>query len=312
MNDFYLALSAIFPLFFPMAAGYLLKQIKLIDDHTVKGMNKAVFRFFLPLLLCYNVYHSDLSHVLDKKLLLVGISGVVASFLLFFLFVRMTEPDKSKQGVMVQGMFRSNFVLFGLPLTTHLYGPEEAGPTALMIAVIAPLFNILSVIALELSRGSTPNVKSILREIVTNPLILSSALGLLLLFTGITIPELIDTAIDSMTDTTTPLALFLLGASFRFSAAKSTARQLVTVIAAKLVILPSIMLLIGYFLDFHGAATAILLAIFASPTAVSSFVMAQEMEGDADLAGQIVVWTSVGALVSIFCFLLLLRQTGGI
>lgn len=312
MNNFTLALSAVFPLFFPMAAGYLLKQINLIDQHTVKGMNSAVFRFFLPLLLCYNVYHSDLSSVFDKSLMLTGVSGVIISFAVFFLFVRLIERERAKQGVMVQGMFRSNFVLFGLPLATQLCGPEEIGTTALMIAVIVPLFNVLSVIALELSRGGSPNAKKIIGGIARNPLILSSLLGLMILFAKIPIPALVDDAIGSMAGIATPLALFLLGASFRFSTAKTSVRQLAVVVLGKLIVLPGIMLSIGYALGFREIAMVTLLAMFSSPTAVSSFVMAQEMEGDAELASQIVVWTSVCALITIFFFLLLLKQLGGI
>ncbi len=312
MNDFSLALSAILPLFFPMAAGYLLKQIKLIDDHTVKGMNKAVFRFFLPLLLCYNVYHSDISSVFDKKLILLGVAGVFLAFVVFFLFVRLTEKNPAKQGVMIQGMFRSNFVLFGLPLATHLCGPEEIGITALMIAVVVPLYNVLSVIALEICRGVSPDMKKIIKGILTNPLILSSILGLIILFTKIPVPHFIDDAVSSMSSVATPLALFLLGASFRFSGAKDSLRQLITVLMGKLVILPGVMLTIGFFMGFRGVGMATLLSMFASPTAVSSFVMAQEMEGDGELASQIVVWTSTFALLTIFCFLIILKRVGGI
>ena len=312
MKDFLLALSAIMPLFFPMAAGYLLKQIKLIDDHTIKGMNKVVFRFFLPLLLCYNVYHSDVSSIFDKKLIAFGVTGVFLAFFIFFLFVRLTEKNSAKQGVMIQGMFRSNFVLFGLPLATHLCGPEEIGITALMIAIVVPLFNVLSVITLEICRGGSPNIKKIIKGILTNPLILSSILGLIILFTKIPVPHLIDDAVGSMSSVATPLALFLLGASFRFSGAKSSIRQLVTVLLGKLVILPGIMLTIGFFIGFRGVGMATLLSMFASPTAVSSFVMAQEMEGDGELASQIVVWTSTFALMTIFCFLMILKRVGGI
>ena len=85
MKDFLLALSAIAPLFFPMAAGYLLKQINLLDEHTVKGMNKAVFRFFLPLLLCCNIYHSDLEQVFNKELTAFAVIAVLLSFLITLL-----------------------------------------------------------------------------------------------------------------------------------------------------------------------------------------------------------------------------------
>lgn len=312
MKGFLLALSAIMPLFFPMAAGYLLKQINLIDNHTVKGMNKAVFRFFLPLLLCCNVYHSDLSNVFDKRLMIFGIIGVFIAFFLFFAIVRITEKKHEKQGVMIQGMFRSNFVLFGLPLATQLCSEDELGVTALMIAVVVPLYNVLSVITLEICRGGVPNVKKIIKGILTNPLIISSLLGLVILFIGIPVPKLIDQSLSSMASVATPLALFLLGASFRFSGAKNSLRQLITVLLGKLVLLPGIMLTIGYFMGFRGVAMTTLLAMFASPTAVSSFVMAQEMEGDAELASQIVVWTSTFALLTIFCFLMILKRLGGI
>lgn len=312
MKDFLLALSAIAPLFFPMAAGYLLKQINLLDEHTVKGMNKAVFRFFLPLLLCCNIYHSDLEQVFSKELTAFAVIAVLLSFLLFFGYVRLTEKDPKKQGVMLQGMFRSNFVLFGLPLASHLCGTEEIGTISILIAIIVPLYNVLAVFSLELCRGNKLNLKKTGKGIATNPLILSSLLGLVILCSGFKVPNIIDTSLSSMASVATPLALFLLGASFRFSGTKTSLKQLITVLMGKLVILPAVGLTVGYLLGFRGISLAGLLAMFASPTAVSSFVMAQEMEGDAELASQIVVWTSSIALVTIFCFLLILKRLGGI
>ena len=122
----------------------------------------------------------------------------------------------------------------------------------------------------------------------------------------------VSSSLSSMASVATPLALFLLGASFRFSGTKTSLKQLITVLMGKLVILPAVGLTVGYLLGFRGISLAGLLAMFASPTAVSSFVMAQEMEGDAELASQIVVWTSSIALVTIFCFLLILKHLGGI
>jgi len=180
-----------------------------------------------------------------------------------------------------------------------------------MIAVIVPLFNVLSVIALEICRGGSPDFKKICKGIITNPLILSSLLGMIILLSKLPVPTLIDYAIKSMSSVATPLALFLLGASFHFSGSKNSLKQLITVLMAKLIILPIVMLTIGFALGFRGIFIITFLAMYASPTAVSSFVMAQEMDGDTELASQIVVWSSTAALFTIFFFLMLLKRLGG-
>ena len=159
MENLILSFNVVAPLFFMMVLGYFLKYIKMYDQHTLDIMNKVVFKVFLPVLLFYNVYTTDLGEALDLKLILYAASGVLILFFLLLLIVPRLEKENPKRGVLIQGVFRSNFVIFGIPVATSIYGEGNVGTTAMLIATIVPLFNVLAVISLEIFRDSQINVK---------------------------------------------------------------------------------------------------------------------------------------------------------
>ena len=170
-----------------------------------------------------------------------------------------------KRQVLIQGIFRSNFIIFGLPVTISLYGEEAGGIAALLIAVIIPIFNIFSVAALEIfSDKGKFNWKKIIKGIVTNPLIIASILALIALLSGIKIPTVLDDVLSDIGGVATPLGLMILGASFAFSAVRDRLREIIIGVAGKLVIIPLIFLPIAIAMGFRGAELVALLALFGS------------------------------------------------
>lgn len=305
-----LSLQVVAPLFLLMALGALLKLCKLWDDKTVRVMNNVCFRVFLSLMLFVNIYHTDLRSSLNLRLILFGVISICAAFFLLCLVIPRLERDPAKRGVLVQGIYRSNFIIFGLPLTVSLFGQEAAGVTSLLIAVIIPIFNLFAVLSLELFRGGKPDLPKMAKGVVTNPLILGAAAGLLALVSGIELPDFLDKTASDLAAIATPLALMILGASFEFRAVRGNLKQIVWGVAGKLILMPAVFIPLGIACGFRGAELSALLAMFASPTAVSSFTMAQQMEGDADLAGQIVVFGSGLSVVTVFVWVFALKQLG--
>lgn len=305
-----LSFNVVVPLFLMLVLGYSLKQIRVYDEHTISGMNQLVFKVFLPLLLFINIYQTDVAGVFDLKLMLVAVLGVLGSFFMTWLIIAWIEKDNRKRGVLIQGIFRSNFVIFGIPVTTSLFGGEATGAAALLVAVIVPIFNMLSVVILEIYRGSRINVPKILKGIITNPLIIGSVTGLLCLLLHIKIPLVLEKTISDLSKVTTPLALVILGGSFTFSSMKGNVKQIAIGVLGKLVIVPVICLSFALLIGIRGVGLAILMSIFASPTAVSSFSMAKQMDGDADLAGHLVVLGSMLSVVTIFVWIFIFKQGG--
>lgn len=300
MELFLLSLRVVLPLFINMAAGYTLKRIRMLDDHTLTTMNNVVFRFFLPLLLFYNIYQTDLKTAFNLKLIIYSLCSVFLLFLILCIVIPFIEKENHRRGVLIQGIFRSNFILFGLPVAMSLFGEQNVGVTSVLIAVIVPLFNVLAVLSLEMFKGGKIDVKSVLRGIATNPLIIAAVLGILFLLLKIRIPIALEKSIADLSRVATPLALVILGGTFTFGSVKGYVKQLVLGIAGRLIIVPAIFLSLGALLGFRGVEFASLLALFASPAAVSSFVMAQQMDGDSNLAGALVVIGSTCSIITVF------------
>ena len=302
--------NAVLPMCLIMALGYGTRRLGWIRREEIFAINKIAFRIFLPCLLYYNVYCSDLSGSFDPLLMAYAVGGVLLTFGLSLGYTLLTEKLPERRGVMIQGMFRSNYVIMGIPVATALLGSDQLGTVSILIAVVVPLFNMLAVVVLEVFRGQKPKPLHVLGQIVKNPLVIASALGILTLAAGIRLPHILERTIQNVSAIASPLQLFLLGAFFQFSGLKTYRRELVTVSAAKLIVSPGLFLGLSALLGFRGVAFVSLIGIFASPTAVNSFTMAQQMGGDAELAGDIVVTTSAVSILTMFLWIFLFKSLG--
>ena len=308
MENLILSFNVVAPLFFMMVLGYFLKYIKMYDQHTLDIMNKVVFKVFLPVLLFYNVYTTDLGEALDLKLILYAASGVLILFFLLLLIVPRLEKENPKRGVLIQGVFRSNFVIFGIPVATSIYGEGNVGTTAMLIATIVPLFNVLAVISLEIFRDSQINVKKIAKGVITNPLIVAAVIGIIFLLIGIQLPTSVLSTVKDISKIATPLGLILLGASFSFSDIKKYLKETIIIVIVKLILVPSIMVPLSVYLGFRGIALLTLTIIYGAPTGVSTFQMAKQMDGDSDLAAQLIVFTSFFCIITMFIWIYILKS----
>ncbi len=324
MQSLLFALQAVAPIVGMIALGYVLKKLKFLDSEMAKRINRLVFRLFLPVMLFLNVYkitdigQIDLSYVGYTVWMLLGIFAVSVPVVMGL------EKEASRRGVLLQSGFRSNYALIGIPLAEALFGAQGVSVATVLSAVVVPLLNVLGVIALSLFRqdGTRPSIQKILTDIIKNPLILGVFCGLCVLglralavrfgiaFRLTDLPP-VYTVLQWLSNLATPLALLMLGAQFEFSRVASLRRQIAFGTLMRTVIVPvlgiGVACLIG---RFEGAHFAAFVAVFATPVSVSSVPMAQEMGGDATLAGQLVVWTTLLSAVSVFVISCLLRLVG--
>ena len=308
MENLIISFNVVLPLFLCIALGYFLRRIGFVDGDTLNKLNKLCFRVFLPIYLFHSVYTTDLSAAFNGKLILLCVLCVLGLFLGLMLLIPRLEKDNAKRGAMVQGMFRSNFVLFGLPVATSLCGEANIGPTSLLIGIIVPIFNVLAVVTLETFRGGKPNPGKIGKGIATNPLILASLLGILCYFLHIKLPYGVEKTVIDLGRVATPLSLVALGGSFTVGKVRSYAKQLLIVVGGKLIMNPLIMVTIGILAGFRNEMLVPILIMFGAPTAVASFPMAQQMDSDGELAAEIVVFTSGFAILTIFLWIFVLKE----
>lgn len=311
LENILLSFNAVMPMFLLMAAGYLSQKAGVLKRDDVPRFNRVAFRVFLPCLLFFNIYESDFTAAVKPKLILFAVCAVLLVFTAAVLLVRRFVPEQDRKGVIAQGIFRSNFVIMGIPIAEALVGRGQLGAVTVLIAVIVPLFNFLSVFVLERFRGGRVRTGEILLEVVKNPLIISSLFGILLQLLQIRLPALLEGMISGLAGIASPLQLFLLGAFFRFNGLRRYVKALSAVTSIKLFLTPAVVLSTAALLGIRGADFVGLIGIFASPTAVNSFTMVQQMNcGDAELAGDIVVLTSAVSIVSFFFWILVFKNLG--
>ena len=274
MSNFFVALYAVLPMFIMLAIGFTVRKMKVIEEAHLPVLNKIVFNVFFPFLMFNNIYAFDLSADFNASLLLYAVVAVAVIYGLSVGFALIFEKSNKSRGALIQAIYRSNFVLMGLPIVGNIFGSGRLGMTSMLVTVIVPMYNILAVITLEVFRGESIKITKILKGIVTNPLIIGSVAGISFAAFGIKLPEIAESVISDMASAATPLALIVLGASFEFASIKRYKKNLIAVIFARLIIVPAISLSVAIMIGFRGIDLVSLIGIFASPCAVSSYTMA--------------------------------------
>lgn len=337
MDTLIYALNAVLPLLLLIGLGYLLSRFNFIDANFLVYANKFVFRIALPALLFYTIYSASSLEDINWSVVLYASVAVLVLFGLGLLTVIFLIPDPKKKGVILQGVFRSNMAILGVPLAEALGGAPAVLGVALTSMAIIPLYNILSVIALTMfqkdDEGHPVHWRKVAMKVVTNPLIISIFIGIAVLLVRSMIPlnsvtgkpvfsiqehlVFLYTPIKWIAQIASPLALIILGGGFQFAAIKSLKKEIIIgtswrVFFAPILGLSIAVLLSKYtrFFDFGVNDYPALIATFASPVAVTSAIMAKELGGDEKLAGQVVVWSSIGAIFSIFIIIVILRNLG--
>lgn len=311
MNSFQTALTAVLPMFIMLMLGWYLHKINMADTHMLNKLNTVCFRTFLAVNVYYNIYKVDIKEVFNAKLLIYAVLTQIV-ILLFSLLVAMpTEKTKKRRGALAHGIFHTNFVIFGTLIGTALCGEGNIGGISLLIAVIVPVQNVFSVVLLEMFReNSKLSFKKTFGGVIKNPYVIAAIAGFLTQLLHIHYPDVIANVFRDLGRCGTPVALIVMGGLFNFGAVKSNIKPIIVGSVSRLLIVPAVLIAVTIALGFRGAEFIALMCIFIAPCATTSFNLASAMDSDADLAAQLVVFTSLFSLVTIFLWIFILSQLG--
>lgn len=337
-DSFVVACEAVLPIVVLVIVGYVLRRLKVISESFQKEGNKICFKVMISVLLFCNIYEiEDITKIEEYGIFILEVAvAIIILFLIGIVVVKLCIKDPKQQGVVHQCLFRSNYAIIGIPLATFIaeslgYQADSAivGIASLVSAISIPLFNVFAVISLSMyDKGENGHIdiKKMLKGIVTNPLIIGVVAGLLALcvrqiFITCDISwrladfVIIYKPLNQIGDMATPFALIMLGAGFTFSAVARLKYQIILGTVIRVVLVPAVFLISFNFIlkAQYGSATMYfpaLIALFSTPVAVSSAPMAVQMGQDGELAGQLVVWTSLASILSLFAIIMIAVTTG--
>lgn len=310
MNSFLIALNAVFPFLLYISFGYVTRIVGVVDEAFMKNLNQMIFRMFFPLMMFYNIYDRDPGQGFDYRLIIFAASSVILLIILLFLLIPRLVKENPRRGVLIQGIYRSNFVLFAIPLTENIFGRTGTAAASMLVAVIVPIYNVSAILILEYFRGGNIRPLALLKKVLSNPLILGTIAGAVFALIGIRLPLCIEKPVSQFAEMTTPLALFVLGGTLQFSSMKHNMKYLLPVLAAKLLLLPAAALAAASAVSLEPLERFVYFTMFATPIAAASYPMASNMDGDGPLAGELVVLSTCLSVITIFLWIVFMNSQG--
>lgn len=328
------AVNAVIPIVLVILLGYCLKAARFLTEDFIQLGSKLGFRVLLPCMLFNNVYKIEDISTIPWDLVIFCCVALVVLFCLGLATVNLSTNVPERKGVILQSVFRSNTAVIGVTLAGALGGDAAIGAAAIVTSFSLPLLNILAVVSLTLyvgGDGKKIDIKGMLKNIAKNPLITGILIGLVCLavrtaeehFFG-SVPfslknnlTFLYNAISQVASIASPFALIILGGQFNFSASGNMKREIAAGTVWRIIAAPVIALGLAYLLSTYTSILhcppsvyPALIALFATPCAVSGAIMADQMGNDEQLATQLVVWTSIGSIVSLFVIICILMGAG--
>lgn len=310
IENLFFSLNVVAPVFVLISVGYISKQLNFIDENFVSVISKFAFNISMPVLIFIQVYKLDLEQIVNFEMIGYIYFATITSFSLIWLFSIPFIKNTKDRSSFIQGAFRSNFAIIGFAIISHLIGKDALGKASILLAFVLPLYNILAVIVLTFPRRNEIDfdVKNVVTEIIFNPLIISVVISLLFSIWKLNLPKPLYDSGKMLADLALPLALIGIGGSLSLQELKKAPSLAITATIIKIVIIPLIFTGIAYTLNFRNDDLIILFVLFASPTAIVSFIMAEAMGANGKLAGQIILVSTIGSVFTFALGIMILRQ----
>lgn len=313
MQLFIEIINIVLPVFSVIALGWLLRRWGLIDGVFLKQTNKLVYYVCLPLLLFYKIGTADFFANFNGRLIIGSIAAIAITFILSYLYtVFRNYPDKVR-GVFSQASFRGNIAYIGLAITLNAYGETGLTRAGILMGFIVPFLNLFAILALLWPhRGDGEQRDAIfwLRQVALNPLIIASTLGIVWSFLDLPIPLVFERSLNIATGMTLPLALLAIGGGFSLEKLRGDLFRALLASCVKTIWMPILAVLLLLSMGVEGMDLGIGVLIAGTPAATANYIMADQLKGDAELAGTIVMLSTLLSAATYTVALLILRSQG--
>lgn len=312
MENFLFSLNVTLPIFIIIVIGGLLQRIGLLNEGFTSVADKFVFKVALPVQLFRDIAEMDIRSDFSGKFVLFCMAATTCMFAATWILGQLFLKDKSMVGAFAQAAARGSAAILGIAFVENIYG--SSGMTPMMIVAAVPLFNIYSVIILTVTSAQgkfdLALVKKLLKGVITNPIILGIAAGMVWSLAGLPMPVLLSKSVGYIASTATPLALLVLGATFKGREALQKIGPTLAAAFLKLVAIPAAIFPVAIHMGFRGSELVAIMIMLASPTTVTCYIMAKNMGGDDTLSASVVMTATLLSSVTLTLWVFVMRTMG--
>ena len=292
------AVISLIPVFGLIALGVVVGRMKLLSDEGWRGVEGLNYWILFPALLFKSVASAEPSGSENSRLALATVVAALVLSAVLLAVRRRTRLSGPAYSSLFQTALRWNGYV-GLAVVASTLGPEALASAAVVLAVMVPANNVLSVYVLSRFAGTTPvPLSQTLGNVVRNPLIVATVAGALLKLTGVRLPDPLIAGLNLLGQATLATGLLCVGAAVDLKGLKTSMPVLAIGAAIKLIAAPAVMCLASLALGVPALPLAVGVICLAAPLTTSAYILARQLGGDAALAANFVSVTTVLSLAT--------------
>jgi malate permease and related proteins len=306
-NNLIVSLSIVLPLFINIIVGYTIKRTGLVKTSSFVDFNNITFNVLFPILIFDAIYNSRVEDFLNFRLMLTLVIITLILFIYGQVSSRLVSKEISTQAVISHSMFRTNFLMIGIPIITSLFGAVGVTTAFLLLSISNPIFNPLSVLNFELFDRKNISAKKIIKNIISSPLNIATLLGFIFLILNIPLPNFILVSTGSLAAIAPTLALLILGGTLDLSKFKLLNKEFLFALINRLIIIPFALLFILLQFNLPAVEIGTLVIFFATPVAVITFSFTLEYKANTDLASSLIVVSTLLSSLSLIALVTVMQ-----
>lgn len=273
-----------------VALGWLIHNRFAYSREFFAGLEKLVYFFLFPALMIRSLTLSPFSLSTTSNFLVLCFALAVIGYLLAYLAKPLLKPAPIALASSSQCAYRFNTYI-GLSLAPSVAGPEGLAVMAILVGFSVPIVNIFAVKSLATQQGS-----NLFKEVLKNPLVISTFIGLALNFSGIQLPGFLDVTLGKLAQSAIPLGLICVGAALMLRTGSQDGSLITWMVVVRLIMMPLIGLGLAFAFGMSPIQTQMIVLFTALPSASAAYILAVRMGGD----GRIVASTiSIGTICCI-------------
>jgi hypothetical protein len=257
------------------------------------GAERLVYYVLFPALLFNSILSAQFSFATDSLLLGAGVATLLSAVALGFLARPLFGTEPALFASCVQTAYRYNSYV-GLALAQSLFGTRGVALLALILAICIPLANLVAVTTLA-RHGKT----NLARELVTNPLIVSTLGGVVAHAVGLQMPAFVTSFLTRMGSASLSLGLLCIGAGLTFKTVQDDPRSLGWFTFVKLVAAPAVAIALAWLIGLRGLEAQVVLLFAALPTASSAYILAARMGGLPGPVAALITFQTLAAMATL-------------
>jgi len=281
-----------------LLVGTGLRMSGILDDTRAARLNTLTYYVALPALIFGATYGRSIAALLSPSLF-EGLVVVMAATLALAWVVHRREESGRRSVALVQS-YHSNLGYLGLPLVAATFGGRITAVASVVLGVVSLLQVPITILVLSTMSEAEVDVTRELRGLATNPVLLSLIAGLAVGSANLAVPSSIAAGLDGLGSLALPLALLCVGSSLHVDRSDLDLSTTGWVVLLKNGCMPALAWGVFSLLAVDPATFTASVVMFGTPTAVSTFVYANELGGDARFASVNVFVTTLVSVGSLF------------